>query len=406
MSNARYRLIFEGRVSKGEDRETVRKRIASLLKINEEKSAALFSGQRVVLKDGADIEFAQKMQSAFRKAGAVLVFEEIPSSGGSSGANDPSHSGKAIPPLRTRSNASNKKRDYSALIVLGIVALLIMLFAGYTVWMKFWSVGEGGFEAGNLITSHSASGSGYSASSSSSGGSSDQPSASSGSGGSEDNQSSEEIHVISVTIANNFAPVDMVLAAGGYSSVDLLDSPGDVTLVEPAYSGDLQRYGSFELGTKPNRIYHFVFDTDDRGEHTVLYMDANQNLDLTDDGPPLSNQGSDVFATYLTLPVGRLIKEYDSSDRFKIWLFADELTWPDGPVRYYSATQMKGSVTVEGKNLLAYIAERRRNDADFTNDGVFLDLNGNRTIEMSEEYIGPGRIFDFEGKRCVLSVNW
>ena len=409
MSNVRYRLIFEGRVSKGEDRETVRKRIASLLKIDEEKSAALFSGKKVVLKDGADIEFAQKMQSAFRKAGAVLVFEEIPSSGRSRGADGPPSSGKATPPLRTRNIASNKKRDYSSLIVLGGVVLIVLLFAGYTVWLKFWSIGEGGLGAGNSVASHTVSesaGSGYSSSSASSGGPSDQPSGSSGSGGSEDAESSDDIHVVSVHIANDFVPVDMTLAAGGNSFVELYGSPVDVTLVEPAYSGNRRLYGSFYLGTKENRTYHFVFDADDRREHPVFYLDANQNLDLTDDGPPLRSQGSGIFSAFLTLPFGRLIKEYDSTERFKIWLFVNKSSWPEGPVRYYSAIQMRGSVTIDGKSFLAYIAERGFNDADFTNDGVFLDLNGNRTIESEEEYIDPGRIFQLGDKQYVLNVTW
>ena len=186
---------------------------------------------------------------------------------------------------------------------------------------------------------------------------------------------------IPVSITGDFSPVGMTIAAmSGYHSRLTNEPPQDI-LKEPRYRGKRQKYGRLVLGTHDNKTYYFVLDLR-KGPHPVLYFDKNGNRDLTDDGPPLKNRGTGIFGTTISIPIRRLIKELDSRKNFQIWFFTNKALWPKGITRHYSRTQMKGRVIVNGKPYLAYIAEREANDADFTNDGICVDLNGNGKIEL------------------------
>ena len=67
---------------------------------------------------------------------------------------------------------------------------------------------------------------------------------------------------------------------------------------------------------------------------------------------------------------------------------------------------MKGTVPINGKPFLAFIAEKGVNDADFTNDGLYLDLNGNGKIEYRSEFIGHRRVTQIDGKKYWFDIGW
>lgn len=71
----RFRLSFRGELLDGQDPSAVRGRVAALLKLDEAKVEALFSGRPIVLKRAADRQTAAKYQAAFRRAGAKLRVE-------------------------------------------------------------------------------------------------------------------------------------------------------------------------------------------------------------------------------------------------------------------------------------------------------------------------------------------
>lgn len=72
MSEERFHLVFRGEVLEGQHPAVVGKRLAALLKIDEARARALFSGKPVVLKRDLPKAMAAKYQAAFRKAGARL----------------------------------------------------------------------------------------------------------------------------------------------------------------------------------------------------------------------------------------------------------------------------------------------------------------------------------------------
>ena len=219
-------------------------------------------------------------------------------------------------------------------------------------------------------------------------------------------EDSKKAEQISVSISNKFVPVQSGIGGSWSPLTDPLSNKRPIGIVkEPPYQGNNQKYGNLQLGTQDNKTYYFAFDLIE-GTHPVLYFDRNQNGDLTDDGGPLYNQGSGIFATEIKLPIRQLIKELNKHKDFSIWFFTNDLSWKKGYVNHYSRTKMKGNVTINGKTYMAYISERKTNDADFTNDGIYLDINGNGKIERLTEFIKPGHVLRIDGKEYLFKIYW
>lgn len=70
MSDKTYEVVFRGRVLRGHDVADVKKKLASLFKINEATAEKLFSGKRVTVKKGLDEATARKYRDVLRQAGA------------------------------------------------------------------------------------------------------------------------------------------------------------------------------------------------------------------------------------------------------------------------------------------------------------------------------------------------
>ena len=67
-----FRLVFAGEVEDGQHPAVVRKRLAAVLKLDDQRMDVLFSGKPVVVKKAADQQTALRYRSAFQKAGARL----------------------------------------------------------------------------------------------------------------------------------------------------------------------------------------------------------------------------------------------------------------------------------------------------------------------------------------------
>lgn len=80
-----YRLVYSGEVLSDQHPAVVRKRLATLLKLDDEKTDVLFSGKAVVVKKAADEATASRYQQAFQKAGARLRVMPLEGDGAASG---------------------------------------------------------------------------------------------------------------------------------------------------------------------------------------------------------------------------------------------------------------------------------------------------------------------------------
>lgn len=75
MQDTKLSVIFEGRISEGKDPQEVRSAFLEQLHIPAAKIDHVFSGARVVLKKGLDLETALKMQGRLARMGAFCRIE-------------------------------------------------------------------------------------------------------------------------------------------------------------------------------------------------------------------------------------------------------------------------------------------------------------------------------------------
>ena len=74
-----YKLIYAGEVLEGQHPAVVRKRLATLLKLDDARMDVLFSGKPVVVKKSADDALKARYLTAFEKAGAQLRVQAVTS---------------------------------------------------------------------------------------------------------------------------------------------------------------------------------------------------------------------------------------------------------------------------------------------------------------------------------------
>ena len=203
---------------------------------------------------------------------------------------------------------------------------------------------------------------------------------------------------------DGFRPIRMTVAASWNRSTPLFAEPPEAIRREPAYRGEAQRYGHLMLGTGDYRRFDFVFDLVS-GPNPVLYFDLNQNGDLTDDGGPIRNQGSGIFAAAIDIPFDRIMPQLSFEEPLTIWFFTNDSLWAKGRVAHYCRTQLKGQVVIDGRRYTAYIADSGVNDADFTNDGIQIDLDGDGEIDRKTERFRPGRPAVIDGTAYRFHID-
>jgi hypothetical protein len=76
MSDASFRILFEGKIKDGEDLEKVKAKLARLFKKDAAKIASLFGSGPLVIRKGLDYPTAQKYKIAIERAGGLCRVEE------------------------------------------------------------------------------------------------------------------------------------------------------------------------------------------------------------------------------------------------------------------------------------------------------------------------------------------
>lgn len=115
MQEERYRLVFRGEVLADQHPSVVKKRLKELLKIDDERAAALFSGKAVVLRNDADTRTAARFQTAFKKSGARLRVLPLSGSAGNPALNKAAEPEK--PPKKKETLAERLARESGPLPV-------------------------------------------------------------------------------------------------------------------------------------------------------------------------------------------------------------------------------------------------------------------------------------------------
>lgn len=210
-------------------------------------------------------------------------------------------------------------------------------------------------------------------------------------------------HVVSIT-ADDFAPAPS--PAGHFSpsaAISLQSERPRSVQIEPQYKGRKQLYGRFNLGIGPKTWYHFSLDLLDDGV-VQMYFDKNQNRCLTDDGGPIDNAGTGVFGARVSLPMKQIMPKTQFDSDYTIWVFTNDCFWPHKKMTFYSRTCFKGTIELDGETYPAYLSDRGANDADLTNDGIYIDFDRDGRFDRTE-WFASDQIVDVLGKPCIFSIT-
>ncbi|MBI5576966.1 MAG: hypothetical protein HY896_11465 [Deltaproteobacteria bacterium] len=154
-------------------------------------------------------------------------------------------------------------------------------------------------------------------------------------------------------------------------------------------------YGKLSLGEEPQ---HFPIVLA-AGAPARLWLDRNRNGDLSDDGPPIQSRGTSVFAAEVQATVAPIEKP------LSLWLYTNDRLWKERQLTFYNRTQLVGRPIVGGREFLVVVAERGRHDGNFSNDGIYVDINRDGKIDPSSEYVPPGGGVSLLGRRYRFEVR-
>lgn len=200
------------------------------------------------------------------------------------------------------------------------------------------------------------------------------------------------------------------LTVGQTAASALKETPYERLSREPQYKSQKVQYGFLKLGNARDNKFTFVID-DLENDTWIGYFDKNNNEDLTDDGPPLTSQGSGKFATILSLEVPVVLpgKRKPVSRPYKLWFFINS-----GGAKFYSQCHYTGHVepgevitrTWIDKKYTAIVYEMFKHDALYLESGIWIDLDGDGKLDKAKEHFENGATVNMGGKDYTIRLNY
>ncbi|MFZ3072721.1 MAG: hypothetical protein WA162_05720 [Thermodesulfobacteriota bacterium] len=169
---------------------------------------------------------------------------------------------------------------------------------------------------------------------------------------------------------------------------------------EPRYSSSNVLYGYFELGNSEDRRISYSVDEDEGGEW-ILYVDKNNNEDLTDDGQFIRNQGTGKMAAELTVTLDIITADGETiREPYNLWFFINK-----GPF-FYARCHYAGRLNLNGKIHEVVAFENEKHDGLFRESGICIDLNDDGKCQEENERFRDGEIIEADSIRYRLSLDY
>ena len=213
--------------------------------------------------------------------------------------------------------------------------------------------------------------------------------------------------IINISISSgDFRAVEMVAPARHDPdyTINLLKNNPDKKVKLPKFQGEKQYFGYLKLGAERKIELPFVIDLYKAGQ-TRCYLDTNQNMDLTEKSDMFVSKGKGLFAFEIKIPFKYLVNNDEFAEEYKLWLFTNSSLWKKKQARFYSRTQFKGSADLGDIMYDAYIVDSGRNDADFTNDGICLDMDYNKKIQLNSECFSSDVPVNIGDKKYIFIID-
>jgi len=219
-------------------------------------------------------------------------------------------------------------------------------------------------------------------------------------------ESGENEIVINIDTDFEYVPQGWPLGLwpGQTPAVGLSADPYEILAKEPQYGAGQVLYGYIPLGNSNDPNVSFVLDTSSI-DNWLLYVDINNNEDLTDDGPPRQNEGTGKFASVMSFHVEVISASGETIVRpyeLRLWITA----W-ESPV-FYAVCHYTSEISIGAEQYTAIAYESMNHDALYHESGLWIDLNGDGKLDMnsSEEHFQDGAILSIEGKEYVLNLDY
>ena len=186
------------------------------------------------------------------------------------------------------------------------------------------------------------------------------------------------------------------LSTGQTNAGGLGTRPHEPLRAEPRYRSRDVLYGYLTLGNGPDPRITFVLDELEQPTWT-LWVDRNNNQDLTDDGPPLTNQGTGLrFAASVSLFVEFTTRDSGIVKRpYRLWFWVND--WKNAPsgsppyvARFYSTCHYAGRIELGGEVFDAAAFEQHGHDGLLADDGIWIDLDRDGKFQRPVEHFSDG----------------
>ncbi|MDP2957381.1 MAG: serine/threonine-protein kinase [Longimicrobiales bacterium] len=197
--------------------------------------------------------------------------------------------------------------------------------------------------------------------------------------------------------------------AVGSSGLGTLAAQPREALIPPRFGTppSERHFGAFPLGNGQDREVAFVLAL--VGGTWELHVDQNNDEDLSDDGPPLFNQGTgklmaasvDVEAEVVSEGGGPTLRPY------RLWVWFDRAE-ERGPIegRFYATSHYAGEIEVDRRTYSASAFEDSNPDALYRESGLCIDLDGDGKCQEDREVFRDGDVVPFPGAPQTLRSRY
>ncbi len=197
-------------------------------------------------------------------------------------------------------------------------------------------------------------------------------------------------NIIRVDLYKDFKYIDkgmpFGLSVGHTRGIGMSNKPYEQLIQEPDYRYAEVLYGYLQMGnTSDNRI---TFAVDGTGSSPwLLYFDKNNNQDLTDDGPPYTNQGTGQFASSVNLQIGIITSENrETIQPYKIWFWIKGNNRREKIPFFYARCHYWGQVLINGRSYNAVAFEKDNHDGLFRDSGICIDFDNDNKCGKTEHF--------------------
>jgi hypothetical protein len=197
--------------------------------------------------------------------------------------------------------------------------------------------------------------------------------------------------LVTVPLGANFRPVNFEISA---ASMPLVLDGDDEQFFKPQ-PGE-SRYGHFTF--RNGRSYRF--EIRESGAETILSVDLDGDGDFADDSA-VYRSPTDAFEITVSLPMEEVTGKKRPGGDYRLWLYRT----PDGRMQQVALTQLTGKVYLDGRSYTAYVVENHTIDGDFSNDGIYLDLDRNGRIHPDSEFVPQGGNLALGGNRYAFLIR-